>query len=78
MLDMSTVDICKANVIFSPDVEMLLINNLLYRLDCSDQVNKLVLITMPDLFNECERLEDYVQPICGFSSCHDYVLPLLF
>lgn len=70
-LDMPTDDIGTVNILFSPDVELLLVYDSLYRLDCSDEVDVLIPIPMPSLF----RLHEGQMPprTCVFSSSHDYV-----
>lgn len=63
--EMSAVDICKANIFFSRDGEELLINNMLYHLNCSDPVKNLVPTIMPTLVGEYQL--NALQPTQIFS-----------
>lgn len=71
-IDMPAVDVCKVNILFSPDLELLLIDNLLYHLNCIDLVHKLVPKELPNLSSNY-KIDDGPQPTCQFSPLHDYV-----
>ena len=74
LLDMPLADVGKAHILFSPDVELLLVHDSLYRLDCSHRVDKLVPISMPSLFTDPKlRTMPYRPQACVFSPFHDYV-----
>ena len=77
LLDMPFADIGKAHILFSPDVELLLVHDSLYRLDCSDRVDELVPIPMPSLFSDPELQMGHMSRgpylSCLFSPSHDYV-----
>lgn len=68
---MPTVDIGEVHILFSPDVELLLIHDSLYRLDCSDRADILVPIPMPSLFKLQRKQSTF--GVCRFSSSHEYV-----
>ena len=61
----------KAAILFSPEIGLLLVNNLLYYLNRSGQVSKLVSNQIPNLPSEYQNSDE--QPICKFSYCENYV-----
>lgn len=63
-LDLLTDDIDERRILFSPDLELLVVNTSLYQLNCSDQVNSLVPITLPFLIDSKTSF---------FSSCHNFI-----
>ena len=73
---MPTIDIGTVNILFSPDVELLLVDNSLYRLDCGNRVDILVPMPMPSLFKLPKGGWDRPR-MCVFSSSHDYVAIVL-
>lgn len=62
----------RINLIFSPDVELLLIDNRLYRLNCNNEVNELAPKMILNAISDRARA-NYSQPRTVFSSCHGYL-----
>lgn len=71
-LALPSFDIFRAAILFSPNIGLLLVNNLLYHLDCNDQVGKLASEVIPNLPSEDQNKDE--QPVCIFSSCENYLV----
>lgn len=70
-LDLPSIAKFRAVTLFSPDLGLLLVNNLLYHLNYNDKMGKVVSNIIPGLPGEYERNAEL--PICIFSSCEKYV-----